>query len=251
MDQLKKNNIFQFPETCSIGEKIGKALFAENGPLTATDRKTFRNDISEIICSYILDDNHGIVLTPYADEEHDYTCLTQVDVFLKKTGKATRVAELCHRAMPYPLIVILHDADSIMLSMAEKRFSRDGKEQVVLEQTINTEWVSESDLEEFQKAVDFRNNKKLSFPELYRHYMAMLDVLRCAGITGSFSEAGLSPEERRKLLEELHQLELQLATVKAKAKQESNLSKQVELNLQAAQIKQAITKTKERLNYHG
>ena len=81
--------------------------------------------------------------------------------------------------------------------------------------------------------------------------MAMLNVLRCAGITGCFSEAGLSPEERRKLLEELHQLELQLATVKAKAKQETILSTQVDLNLQAAQIKQAITKTKERLNHHG
>ena len=79
----------------------------------------------------------------------------------------------------------------------------------------------------------------------------MLDVLRCAGITGSFSEVGLSPVERRKLLEELHQLELQLATVKAKAKQESILSTQVELNMQAAQIKQAITQTKERLNHHG
>ena len=251
MDQQKKNNIFQFPEACFIGQKIGKALFAENGPLTATDRKTFRNDISEIICSYILDDNHGIVLTPYTDEEHDYTCLTQVDVFLKKTGKATRVAELCHRAMPYPLIVILHDADMIMLSMAEKRFSRDGKEQVVLEQTINTEWVSESGLEEFQKAVDFRNNKKQSFPELYRHYMAMLDVLRCAGITGEFKETGLTPEERRNLLTELHQLEQRLADITSKAKQESILSAQVELNMQAAQIKQAITQTKERLNHHG
>ena len=251
MDQLKKNNIFQFPETCSIGEKIGKALFAENGPLTANDRKTFRNDISEIICSYILDDNHGIMLTPYTDEEHDYTCLTQVDVFLKKTGKATRVAELCHRAMPYPLIVILHDADKIMLSMAEKRFNRDGKEQVVLEQSTNTEWHSESNLAEFQDAVNFRKNKKLGFLELYRHYMAMLYVLRCAGITGSFSEAGLSSEKRRRLLEELHQLELQLATVKAKAKQETILSAQVELNMQAAQIKQAITQTQERLYHHG
>ena len=251
MDQLKKNNIFQFPETCFIGQKIGKALFAENGPLTASDRKTFRNDVSEIICSYILDDNHGVMLSPYADEEHDYTCLTQVDVFLKKTGKASRVAELCHRAMPYPLIVILHDADKIMFSMAEKRFSRDGKEQVVLEQSTNTEWYSQSNLAEFQNAVDFRKNKKLGFLELYRHYMAMLDVLRCAGITGEFKENGLSPEERRKLLEELHQLELQLATVKAKAKQETILSAQVELNMQAAQIKQAITQTKERLYHHG
>ena len=98
--------------------------------------------------------------------------------------------------------------------------------------------------------MDFRNNKKQSFPELYRHYMAMIDVLRCAGITGEFKETGLTPEERRNLLEELHQLELQLATVKAKAKQESILSAQVELNMQAAQIKQAIIKTKERLHHH-
>lgn len=251
MSQAEQNNIFHFPETCSIGEKIGKALFAENGPLTASDRKTFRNDISEIICSYILDDNHGIVLTPYTDEEHDYTCLTQVDVFLKKTGKATRVAELCHRAMPYPLIVILHDANKIMFSMAEKRFSRDGKEQVVLEQITNTEWCPESNLAEFQNAVDFRKNKKLGFLELYRHYMALLDVLRCAGITGEFKETGLTPEERRILLTELHRLEQHLAEITSRAKQESILSAQMELNMQAARIKQAITKTKERLNHHG
>ena len=85
MDQLKKNNIFLFSETCSIGQKIGKALFAENGPLAATNRKTFRNDISEIICYYILNDNHGIVLTPYSDEKYDYTCLAQMLV-IRKTG---------------------------------------------------------------------------------------------------------------------------------------------------------------------
>lgn len=46
------------------------------------------------------------MLTPYSDDEQDYACLAQVEVFLKKPGKADRVAELCHRAMPYPLIVV-------------------------------------------------------------------------------------------------------------------------------------------------
>lgn len=68
-----------------------------------------------------------------------FSSCTQLDVFLKKSGKAVRIAELCHRAMPYPLIVVLHDGNSLTFSMAEKRFSRDGKEQVVLERSVCTE----------------------------------------------------------------------------------------------------------------
>ncbi len=55
---------------------------------------------------FLLDEQHGVMLTPYSDDEQDYACLAQVEVFLKKPGKADRVAELCHRAMPYPLIVV-------------------------------------------------------------------------------------------------------------------------------------------------
>ena len=233
-------NLFNFPSACRVDQRIGKALFADNGPLTPGDRRTFRNEISEIICSYILDENHGIMLTPYSDEEHDYTCLVQVDVFLKKPGKAIRIAELCHRAMPYPLIVILHDGDSMMFSMAEKRFSRDGKENVVLERIPNTDWMPEGALTDFRTAADFGKNRKLGFRDLYRQYMALLDVLQCAGITAEFKEDGLTPEERRRLLQDLHQLELKLAEIKAAANKETELSRQVELNIQAKRIEDEI-----------
>lgn len=233
-------NLFNFPSACRVDQRIGKALFADNGPLTPADRRTFRNEIAEIICSYILDENHGIMLSPYSDEEHDYTCLAQVDVFLKKPGKAVRIAELCHRAMPYPLIVILHDGDSMMFSMSEKRFSRDGKEQIVLERVVNTDWMSESQLADFRKAADFSTSRELGFRDLYLHYMDLLDVQRCAAITGVFREDGLSPEERRRLLQDLHQLELKLAEIKAAAGRETELPRQVDLNIQAKQIEQEI-----------
>ena len=244
------DNIFSFPESCSVDQRIGKALFADNGPLTPGDRRTFRNEISEIICSYILDENHGIMLTPFSDEEHDYTCLAQVDVFLKKPGKAVRIAELCHRAMPYPLIVILHDGDSMMFSMAEKRFSRDGKENVVLEHVTNTDWLPETVLADFRTAADFGKNRKLGFRELYRQYMTLLDVLQCAGITGEFKEAGLAPEERRRLLEELHQLELNLAGIKAEARAETELPRQIEMNIRAKQLSEQRSSILERLKCH-
>ena len=241
------DNIFNFPATCFVNQRIGKALFADNGPLTPTDRRTFRNEILEIVCSYILDEQHGIMLTPFADEEHDYTCLTQVDVFLKKPGKAVRVAELCHRAMPYPLVVVLHGDEAVMLSMAEKRCSRDGKEQVVLERAVNTEWMLVTALGDFRNASDFGKNRKLTFKDLYLHYMELLEVLQCAGITGNFKEGGLSPEERRNLLGKLHHLNLHLTAIKAKAKAETELPQQVELNMLAKQLEREIGEIQKRL----
>lgn len=228
---MSDNNIFNFPESCAVNQRIGKALFADNGPLTPADRRTFRNEIEEIVLSFLLDEQHGIMLTPYSDDEHDSTCLAQVEVFLKKTGKADRVAELCHRAMPYPLIVVLHNGDSLMLSMAEKRYSRDGKEQVVLERVVNIDWIHESQLVSFRKAADFSNSRKLGFREQYLHYIDLLEVQRCASITGVFREDGLSPEKRRELLARLHQLEHQMMEIKAKAKRETELSRQIEFNI--------------------
>ena len=241
------SNLLNFPDSCFVGQRIAKVLFAENGPLTPGDRKTFRSDIEEIFCSYILDDNHGVMLNSYADAEHDFSCLAQIDVALKKPGKAARVAELSHRAMPYPLIVILHDGDKLWFSMAEKRFSRDGKEQVVLEQQTNTGWISDRFLPEFSEAAAFAKFKKNSYLELYRHYAELLDVLKTAEITGTFQQSTLTPDERRRLLEELHQLQNQLTELKAKAKKESEMSRLVEINMQAKAIESAINKTKKML----
>ena len=241
---IRYENIFNFPENCFVDQRIGKALFADNGPLTPADRKTFRNELEEIYCSVILDDNHGVMLNSYTDAEHEYSCLAQIDVALKKPGKAARIAELCHRAMPYPLIVILHEGDKLWFSMAEKRFSRDGKEQVVLEQQTDTGWISNRFLQDFADAAHFGKFKKNSYLDLYQHYVELLDVLKTAEITGAFEQSSISPEERRQLLEKLHQLQNQLAELKAKSKKESEISRLVEINMQAKTIESAVNKTK-------
>ena len=240
-------NIFNLPENCCVDQRIGKALFAENGPLTPGDRKTFRSDIEEIFCSYILDDNHGVMLNSYTDAEHDFSCLALIDVVLRKPGKAARVAELCHRAMPYPLIVILQDGDKLWFSMAEKRFSRDGKEQVVLEQQSDTGWIEDRFLQEFSTVADFSKFKKNSYLELYRHYAELLDVLKTAEITGTFQQSSISPEERRKLLADLHELQIQLDALKTKAKKEAELSRLVEINMQAKKLNHEMHEIHEKL----
>ena len=75
----------------------------------------------------------------------------------------------------------------------------------------------------------------------------ILDVLKTAEITGSFQQSSISPDEHRQLLAELHQLQNQLAELKAKAKKEAELSLLVEINMQAKAIESAINKTKKML----
>lgn len=231
-------NIFNFPAACCVAQRINKTLFVENGPLTMGDRRTFKEDISEINCSYVLDDNHGIMLVPCTDSEHDYSCLAQIDIILKNPGKSTRIAELCHRAIPYPLIVVLHTGEKRCFSMAEKRFSRDGKAQVVLERTVSTPWLAETQLTRFYAEADFAKFCKNSLRDLYFYYMNLLEALTCFTITGKLQISGIDPEFRRMRLEEIHQLELEIAAVKSRIKNESQLSIMVEGNIRVKQLEQ-------------
>ena len=162
----------------------------------------------------------------------------KIDVILKKPGKALRIAELCHRAMPYPLLVILHDGERVMFSMAEKRFSRDGKEQVVLERAVHTPWQLETSLEAFYAEADFALFHKDSFRELYFYYMNLLEALICFVITGKLQTVGVDPERRREVLEEIHRLDQEIAAGKSRVKDESELSVLVEWNMAVKNLEQ-------------
>ena len=249
---------FHFPENCCVNQRIGKVLFAENGPLTPADRQTFKNEIEEAVCVYVLKPDNAY-LNLWADGEHGYDCLAVIEITLRKTGKAERIAELFHRTMPYPLLLVLkHETHEecekrgIMFSMAEKRFSRNGREQVVIEHMVNTPWRQDSGLEAFYAEADYAKFCKTTFRELYKHYMNLLEALNCSLITGKLHVTGIDPEVRRKLLAKFHQLEQDLLGLKTRAKRESEMAQLIELNMQAGKIKNELHEIRRKLSEnHG
>ncbi len=50
-----------------------------------------------------------------------------------KPVKGVRLAELVHRAVPYPVVLLLHTDRSLMLSLAHKRWAQNEAGKVVLE----------------------------------------------------------------------------------------------------------------------
>lgn len=255
---------FHFPEVCHVGQRIAKVLFADNGPLTSADRRTFKNEIEEAVCAYVLKPDNAY-LNAWSDGEREYDTLAVIEITLRKIGKAERIAELFHRSMPYPLLLILnhgihgiHGEEEkenspdvpcssvafrgfeVMFSMAEKRFSRDGRGQVVIERMVNTPWRMETELETFYAEADYQKFRKTTFRDLYGHYLNLLEALCAAAVTGELCTGGIDPEVRRKGLEELHRMNLELAAIKAQANKETELPNLVELNLKAQELNHRI-----------
>ena len=71
--------------------------------------------------------------------------------------------------------------------------------------------------------------------------------MKTAEITGSFEQNSISPDERRRLLEELHQLQGQLAELKAMARKESEMSRLIELNMNAKAIEKHIAEITQKI----
>src|SRR5689334_6819802 len=129
--------ILGIPETCYLGKRVFKKLFDENAVLTASDRKAFTDAIDTIIWQYTLKPS-TIQIPAFEDAEREYHEVALLEAKLKDRAKASRIAEVIHRAIPYPVVLVLSDETGalasnqdgaqepqhVMFSLAPKRLSR-------------------------------------------------------------------------------------------------------------------------------
>ena len=165
------------PESCRLGKRVYKRLFNENAKLNATDKKALSDDVDTILWQYTFKPT-TIPIQPYEDDQREYHEVALLQVNLKQIGRVNRLAEIVHRAIPYPLIVIFayqkieprmdtntHECkkeknisvyscslvvQKIALSLAYKRFSQAEKEAIVAEGFQATGWLDLSNLTEIQ-----------------------------------------------------------------------------------------------------
>ena len=227
---------FQFPEACFVGQRIAKTLFGESEAFSWADRRLFAKDVEEARCAYLLD-AEKTHLAAEVDDERDFSCLAVIDIVLRSQLHAKRIAELCHRAMPYPLLVVLHGASGeIAFSLAEKRMSRDGRETTVLESRVETDCHAEDSLTPFFASMSFGKFVGRTFRELYRWLWARMEALNAAQVTGVFSVDEGDPEKRRAALAAIHRLDGEIADMRRQAKAKLPLNDLVELNVSVKRL---------------
>jgi len=237
------------PGTCRIGKRVFKKLFHENAKLSLTDKKALSEDVDTILWQYIFKST-TIPIMPYDDDQREYHEVALLQVNLKRLGKVNRLAEIIHKAIPYPLIVVFVSETICAISLAHKRFSQAERDSIVAEDFQTTCWIDLLNLTidqvSFLESMNVTTWPFIHFFAFYRAAMNCVVALACAEHSGHYSlesANGHSLDEQIFMLKHIDELQQEKTGIQHKLKKEKNLGTQVQLNMQIKQINDHIKET--------
>lgn len=245
-------NHMGIPDSCHLGKRVFKKLFHENADLGATDKRAFRDDIDVITWVYTLKPN-TIAIQAYEDDQREYPEVAVLQVDAKTQLRTTRIAQIIHRAIPYPVVAVFAYETTCAVSLAHKRFSQAEKGAIVADQFHTTRWFDLAGLDDVEQAfLGSLTLADLPHTHFFALYSALVDrviALDCARLTGRYClEASTKKrDDRRERLAACHELEGQIVELKTAIKKEPQFNRQVELNTNIKQLEQRLRREASRL----
>ncbi len=242
------------PTSSRVEERVPKKLLVENGAPTVADKRHINEGIEEVQWLAALKPN-TIGVPEYRDDVRDYLEIAVLSVTLRGSAKAGRLVELLHRAVPYPMVLLIAMQDrSLSLSLAHKRWSQGETDKVVLDGAI-VEVLLESQSsvpaieEQFMQALALERQPRTTLYDLYQGWMDTLHALHAARLTGIFAVSA-TPDQasaRRLALQECRSLNGEADRLQGLATKEKQLSRLVDLNLELKRVQAELASAKERL----
>ena len=124
----------QLPQQARLEQRIPKKLLLENSTATAADKRLLNDAIEEIHWLAALKP-HTIGVPAYHDTTREYLEIAVLAVALRgdlTPARQTRLTALVHRAIPYPLFLLL-TGQTPTLSLAHKRRAQNEADKTVLD----------------------------------------------------------------------------------------------------------------------
>lgn len=225
------------PLDSHVNQRVPKKMLVEHGARTAADRRCITDGIDEVRWLAALKPT-TIGVPIFCDDEREYLEIAVLSVSLRSDAKASRLAELIHRAVPYPVFLVVTNGDRLALSVAHKRWSQREAGATVLDGELVTVELSEGGYEGFGQAftasLAIGRQPRGHLFALYQGWMNTLEALLAARVTGAFvkSETPEQATARREALRECARLDAEIARLRAVAAKEKQVARQVELNLE-------------------
>lgn len=235
------------PEKALLQARIYKKQLLENADLTISDRKWINDDIETIDWRYTLKPA-TVAIPKHEDAEREYIEIALLHITLKANIHVKRLSEVVQRAIPYPLIVVFEHDNKLWVSLADKRISRADSSKLTVEQFFETGWLNVSlvnQTETYAHFLDSLRFNQLALQDLYAFYQSIItrfNALEAAKHTGKFTlTVDVEADKlRQEHLQTLKQLELQLISLKAQVRNETQFNRKLEGNVQIKQLKQQI-----------
>ena len=224
------------PPNARVDRRVPKTLLLEHGAPTAADKRRIRDGIEEVQWVATLKPT-TIGVPAFRDAAREYLEIAVLTVALRGGAKAERLSELLHRAVPYPLFLLIAEGTHLTLSLAHKRRSQAEAGATVLDgepvAATLTAALPTGLQASFHEALSLARQPRTDLFQLYQGWIDTLLSLLAAQVTGRFAVA-TSPAQaatRRELLRECARLDAEIARLRSVAAQERQLPRRVELNL--------------------
>jgi len=235
----------KIPSSCKIGKRLTKKQFIENFSLKANEKKLLSSDVESISLEYLLNKNN-INITPFVDEENDYSEIAFIKVEILNQSKLKPIATII-QYIPYPLIVFFIYKNLLCINIAPKRINKNDSTKLVVEELYFTKWIDleqSSPLEQdFIKSLEVQNHPFTDFLSFYNSYLDKIVAFNASVYSGSLSVN----EETKAILDKIALCETKIAELKNKIKKETNFNEKVTLNIELKKSKDTMEDLKGQL----
>jgi len=237
-DFITKLNI---PKSCELNQNVYKSLFYDKGDIKYADKQIFIKDIEKITWLYTLKED-TIPISPYLDDELDYSEIAVIEVELRKNNRIERIAKIMQRTIPYPLIIIFKHNKEILLNLAHKRINKSDHEKATFDYLIQTDWFCLDHLKELDKVfidnIDFNSFTYLNFYQFYFDIINRVIAYKVSKYTGEFKiYDDQNIEEIIEILYEIENNEAKISSWQRKIKKEKQFNKKMDLNMKIKKLK--------------
>ncbi len=240
------------PAGARVDQRVPKKLLIENGAPTSADKRQITEGIEELRWLATLKPT-TIGVPEYRDDTREYLEITVLLLMLRTGAKAKRLNELVHRAVPYPVWLVIEQAPQLTVSLVHKRWSHGEADKTVLaggliEGRLDDE--SPADVTEgFLGALPLERQPRATLHALYQGWVDTLLALQAAQLTGAFASPKSSEQAaaRRDALQVCAAIESRMTALRTAAKKEKQLARQVELNLELKRLQADYSAAREKL----
>lgn len=252
MNSQKLIEALSLPPESLVDLRIAKKTLVEQGAPTTADKRLLQDSIEELRwVAALKPTNIGIPAAVFP--ERDYAEIVVITVDLRPVAKAARIFELIHRAMPYPVVLIVAQGEANWLSLAHKRRSQAEKDVYVVEAVESVRVQLEA--APGQSELDFTAGLALAAQpsrDLFAAYQGWIDrmaALEAARITGGFRIAAseAAAEDRRQALREHAALQREIAALRQRAGREKQISRRVDINIAIKRLEAELAKATSKL----
>lgn len=241
------------PANTLVNQRIPKKSLVEHGASTTTDKRQILDGIEDLHWVAALKPSN-IGVPAFQDTERNYLEIAVLTAAFRPHAKVSRLTEVIHRAVPYPLLLLssYHDDTlEIAISTAHKRFAQNEAGKFVVEEVVNTNHIDfdaapSSFTQAFLASLAL---SRLPTRNLFLFYQGWIDRivgLSAAKISGRF-DLPKSPEcavQMRESIANYSQTLAELSALRKQADKEKQMNRLVKLNINIKQLECKLAENK-------